>query len=142
MAEAKLGDSVKVQYVGSLEDGTVFGSSTREDPFEFTIGEQGVLPAFEKAVIGMKVGETTSIELSPEEAYGPYRRELVFSVRREEMPAQISVEVGKILHIRFNDGNRAFATIKDVTEDEIILDGNDPLAGRKLFFEITLLEIT
>ncbi len=141
MAQAKPGDTVKVHYVGSLEDGKIFGSSTPNDPFEFKIGHQSVLPAFEQAVIGMNVGETKKIEVPPEQGYGPFRKELVFSIPKAEMPAEIALEEGKVLRIRLSDGNYAFATIMQITDDKIILDGNDPLAGRTLFFEITLLEI-
>ncbi|HDM76045.1 MAG TPA: peptidylprolyl isomerase [Deltaproteobacteria bacterium] len=141
MAQAKMGDTVKVQYIGSLENGRIFGSSTPNEPFEFIIGQQSVLPAFEQAVIGMSVGETRKIEVPPEEGYGPFRKELVFSIPKAEMPAEIALEEGKVLRIRLSDGNYAFATIMQITEDKIILDGNDPLAGRTLFFEITLLDI-
>ncbi len=141
MAQAKKGDTVKVQYIGSLENGRIFGSSTPNEPFEFIIGQQSVLPAFEQAVIGMSVGETRKIEVPPEEGYGPFRKELVFSIPKAEMPAEIALEEGKVLRIRLSDGNYAFATIMQITEDKIILDGNDPLAGRTLFFEITLLDI-
>ncbi len=141
MAQAKTGDRVRVHFVGSLEDGRVFGSSSRDEPFEFVIGQQSILPAFEQAVIGMNVGETRKIEVPPEQGYGPFRKELVFSIPREDMPPGIALEEGKVLRIKLNDGNFVFATIMQITDEKIILDGNDPLAGRTLFFEITLLEI-
>lgn len=141
MNQAKIGDRVKVHYVGSLEDGKIFGSSSPAEPFEFIIGQQSILPAFEQAVIGMTVGETKKIEVPPEQGYGPFRKELVFSIPKSEMPDEIALEEGKVLRIRLSDGNYAFATIMQITEDKIILDGNDPLAGRTLFFDITLVEI-
>lgn len=141
MEQAKQGDKVKVHYVGSLKDGTIFGSSLEEPPFEFTIGHNQVLPGFEKAVIGMKVGESKKISLLPEEAYGPHNRELVFEVDRSDMPSAIDLELGKVLRMKLKDGTILLATIKKLTEDTIIFDGNNPLAGKELFFEIKLLEI-
>ncbi len=141
MPEAKMGDTVRVRFVGSLEDGRVFGSSSPDEPFEFVLGQQSILPAFEQAVIGMRVGETKKIEVPPEQGYGPFRKELVFSIPRGDMPPGIALEEGKVLRLRLSDGNHVFATIMQVTDEKIILDGNDPLAGRTLFFEITLLEI-
>jgi FKBP-type peptidyl-prolyl cis-trans isomerase 2 len=142
MAQAKQGDMVRVHYHGTLEDGTVF-SSTREEkePFDFTIGEGSVLPGFEQAVIGMNIGDTRSISIPPEEAYGQHRQEFVFVMNRAQAPVGLNLELGNRLQIHTNQGKTAIATITAITEDSVILDANDLLAGKTLKFEIELIEI-
>jgi peptidylprolyl isomerase len=141
MARAKTGDKVKVHFEGSLENGTVFGSATDEEPFEFTIGEKNMLPGFENAVIGMQKGDTKTITLPPEEAYGPYKKEHVYMTDRSGFPPDINLEVGKRLRVRLKDGQIAVVTIKHITDDDVVLDVNDPLAGKTLIFNIELVEI-
>jgi peptidylprolyl isomerase len=141
MAKAKNGAKVKVHFTGSLEDGSIFGSTADEEPFEFTIGEKNMLPGFESAVIGMQEGDTKSITLPPEEAYGPHKKELVHVMDRTSFPEEINLGIGKTLRIRTQDGKYAVVTIKDFTEDNIVIDGNDPLAGETLTFNIELIDI-
>ncbi|MGO9554625.1 MAG: FKBP-type peptidyl-prolyl cis-trans isomerase [Syntrophobacteraceae bacterium] len=142
MAQVKLGDIIRVHYHGTLEDGTVFSSTYQEkEPFEFAVGKGSVLPGFEQAVIGMSVGDTTSISIPPEEAYGQHRKEFVFMMNRSQAPAGLNLEIGKRLQIRKNQGKETIATITAITEDSVILDANDPLAGKTLKFEIELIEI-
>ena len=141
MTQAKIGDKVKVHFEGSLEDGTVFGSTTDEEPFEFTVGEKNMLPGFENTVIGMHAGDTKTITLPPEEAYGPYKEEHIFMTDRSGFPPEINIEVGKRLQARLQDGQIAVVTIKHITDDDVVLDVNDPLAGKTLIFKIDLVEI-
>jgi peptidylprolyl isomerase len=141
MTKAKTGDRVKVNFEGYLEDGTVFGSTMDDKPFEFTIGEKNMLPGFENAVIGMQKGDTKTITLPPEEAYGSHKKELVSVMERSSFPQEVQLEVGKRLRVRTKDGKYTVVTIKEFTEDSIILDGNDPLAGKTLTFKIELVEI-
>jgi len=141
MTKAKTGDKVKVHFTGYLEDGTVFGSTMDEEPFEFTIGEKNMLPGFENAVVGMQKGDIKTITLSPEDAYGPHKKELVSAMERSGFPKEISLEVGKRLRVRTQDGKYTMVTIKDFTEDSIVLDENDPLAGKTLTFKIELVDI-
>jgi len=141
MAKAKTGHKVKVHFEGYLVDGTVFGSTKDEAPFEFTIGEKNMLPGFENAVIGMKKGETKTITLPPEEAYGFHKKELVSVMERSGFPKVIDLVVGKRLRVRTQEGKYAIVTIKDITDDSIVLDGNDPLAGKTLTFKIELIKI-
>jgi peptidylprolyl isomerase len=141
MPKAKIGDKVKVHFEGSLEDGTVFGSTTDEEPFEFTIGDKNMMPGFENAVIGMQKGETKTITLAPEEAYGPHKKELVSVMERSGFPQEVQLEVGKRLRVRTQDGKYTVVTIKEFTGDSIVLDENDPLAGKTLTFKIELVEI-
>jgi len=141
MTQAKIGDKVKVHFTGYLEDGTVFGSTMDEESFEFTIGEKNMLPGFENAVVGMQKGDIKTITLSPEDAYGPHKKELVSAMERSGFPKEISLEVGKRLRVRTQDGKYTMVTIKDFTEDSIVLDENDPLAGKTLTFKIELVDI-
>lgn len=141
MAKAKIGDKVKVHFTGSLEDGTVFGSTLDEEPFEFTIGDKNMLPGFESALIGMQSGDTKTITLPPEDAYGVYKKELVYIVDRSSFPQQINLEIGKRLRVHVKDGRYTIVTIKEFTENHIIVDENDPLAGKALIFKIELIEI-
>ena len=111
MAQVKLGDIIRVHYHGTLEDGTVFSSTYQEkEPFEFAVGKGSVLPGFEQAVIGMSVGDTTSISIPPEEAYGQHRKEFVFMMNKSQAPAGLNLEIGKRLQIRTNQGKETIAT--------------------------------
>ena len=141
MTQAKTGDTVKVHFEGSLEDGSIFGSTMDEEPFEFTIGQKHMLPGFENAVIGMQKGDTKTITLPPEEAYGLHKKELVHVMNRSGFPKEINLEIGKTLRVRTQDGKYIVVTIKDITEDSIVLDENEPLAGETLTFNIELIDI-
>ena len=141
MTKAKTGDRVKVHFEGYLEDGTVFGSTMGDKPFESTIGEKNMLPGFENAVVGMQKGDTKTITLPPEEAYGLHKKELISVMERSGFPKEINLEIGKRLRVRTQDGIYTMVTIKEFTEDRIVLDENDPLAGKTLSFKIELVEI-
>jgi len=141
MDQTKTGDKVKVYFTGYLEDSTIFGSTMDEEPFEFTIGEKNMLPGFENAVIGMQKGDIKTITFPPEEAYGPHKKELVHVMDRSSFPQEINLEIGKRLRIRKQDGKYAIVTIKDFKEDKIVIDENDPLAGKTLTFKIELVDI-
>ncbi|MGD8981937.1 MAG: peptidylprolyl isomerase [Desulfobacterales bacterium] len=141
MTKAKTGDKVKVHFKGYLEDGQVFGSTMDDEPFEFILGEKNMLPGFENAVIGMQKGDTKAITLPPEEAYGAHKKELVSVMEKSGFPKEINLEIGKRLRVRTQDGKYTVVTIKDVTEDSIVLDENDPLAGKTLTFKIELVDI-
>ncbi len=142
MVQAKTGDTVRVHYHGTLEDGTVFSSTYEEkEPFEFTIGQHSVLPKFEQTIIGMHAGESRTISIPPEEAYGQHKPEFVFAMNRAQAPVDLKLEIGKRLQVRSNQGAPLVATITAITEDSVILDANDPLAGKTLNFQIELVEI-
>lgn len=140
MSQAKLGDRVRVHYKLFLSDGTIFDSSLEREPLEFTIGEGMVIPGFENEVIGMNEGETKNISLPPEDAYGPYRNDLVFVVGRSMVPSDIVPQVGMGLQVRSPKGI-INVIITNVTDNTITLDGNHPLAGKDLKFEVKLLNI-
>ncbi|MBW2645899.1 MAG: peptidylprolyl isomerase [Deltaproteobacteria bacterium] len=141
MSQAKNGDEVKIRYTGKLHDGTVFDSSQDRPPLEFKIGGGSVIPGFEQSVVGMETGDTKTITIPPEEAYGPRREELVVNVKSADFPEHITPSVGQRLQISQPDGNVANVMIADIKEDMVTLDANHPLAGQTLTFDIELVAI-
>ncbi len=141
MAQAKVGDTVKVHYEGLLDDGSVFDSSIGGEPFEFVIGQEMVIPGFENAVVGMSVGETKSVEIPPEEGFGDYSEDLQITLERSQLPTNIDPKPGMRLEIRFQEGDIRYFIVRELTEDDVTLDGNHPLAGQEIGLKIELLEI-
>ena len=149
MAQAKQGDRVKVHYTGKLADGTVFDSSECEDdgcecgtgPLEFTIGASEVIPGFDVAVLGMDIGETRTVTIPVDQAYGEHMEEMVAEVPRADLPADLVVEVGQQLEVTQENGQIFQVLITEVADDQITIDANHPLAGRELTFVIRLVEI-
>lgn len=141
MQQAKVGDTVRVQYKGKLDDGTVFDTSTEDRPLVFLIGEGSVISVIEQAVVGMKVGETKTEKIPVEHAFGPYKEELVTEVERKMFPSTVKPEVGQKVQVPRKDGRPMSVTITKVTEEKVTMDSNHPLAGKDLTFEIELVEI-
>ena len=137
---AKDGDKVKIHYTGTLDDKSVFDSSEGKDPLEFTIGSKQVIPGFESAVKGMKVGEEKDVHIISKEAYGEPNPQLIQEVPKAQMP-QGDVKVGMVLVMSLPNGQQIPATIVEVTDDKVKLDINHPLAGKDLNFKIKLVEI-
>ncbi|HNT69981.1 MAG TPA: peptidylprolyl isomerase [Syntrophorhabdaceae bacterium] len=141
MIEAKENDKVKVHYKGSLQDGTVFDSSENRQPLEFTIGQGMVIPGFEKGVVGMCEGDTKVISIEAEEAYGAYRQDLVGVVDKSRIPDDIDLKIGMVLQVRSPEGSVTNVVVSAITDNDVTLDMNHPLAGKELLFEVTLVEI-
>jgi peptidylprolyl isomerase len=141
MTQAKNGDTVKVHYTGKLDDGTIFDSSIDREPLEFTLGEGQVIPGFEQAVIGLDLNESKTVKIPAEKAYGPHREELVAVVDRSQLPTDLKPEVGQQLQGRQPDGQTVTVMVTDISESSVTLDGNIPLAGKDLTFDIQLVEI-
>ena len=141
MAQAKVGDTVKVHYEGLLDDGSVFDSSIGGEPFEFVLGQEMVIPGFENAVVGMNVGETKSVGIPAEEGFGAYSEDLQITLERTQLPTNIDPKLGMRLEIRFQEGDIRYFIVTELTEDDVTLDGNHPLAGQKIVLKIELLEI-
>lgn len=135
-ALAKSGDTVKVHYTGKLADGTVFDSSVGSEPYEFTLGQGQTISGFEQAVIGMKVGETKTVTIPVDEAYGPRRDDLIVESGRDRLSPDINPEVGMQL-----TSGQGTVTIIEVSETTVKIDANHPLAGQDLTFDIELVEI-
>jgi FKBP-type peptidyl-prolyl cis-trans isomerase 2 len=141
MTQAKAGDTVKVHYTGKLGDGTVFDTSAEREPLEFTVGEGQVIPGFEQAVVGMNPGDSRTMTIPVDEAYGPHRTEMVLTVGRDQFPGNIEPEIDQQLQIRQPDGQTFVVTVTDVNDETVTLDANNPLAGQDLTFDIQLVEI-
>ena len=141
MAQAKTGDTVKVHYTGKLDDGTVFDTSADREPLQFTIGEGQLIPDFEQAVVGMNPGETKTIQIPSDKAYGPHHEEMVMVVDRNEFPEDLEPRVDQRLQVRKSDDQVFAVTVTAVSESKVTLDGNHPLAGKDLTFDIQLTEI-
>lgn len=140
MAPVKSGDTAKVHYTGTLDDGTVFDSSREREPLEFQVGSGQLIAGFDEAVVGMSLGETRAINIPAEKAYGPHREELVIAVDRRQFPQGINPEVGQQLQTEDNQGHPLIVTVTAIDGDQVTLDANHPLAGKNLNFEIELVE--
>lgn len=142
MTQAKNGDKVTIHYTGKLLDGTVFDSSQGRDPLPFTIGSGQVIPGFEEAVIGMAIGESKTVNIPVEKAYGPRNEEMVINVPKNQVPPDIEPEVGMQLQL-MNEANQPIVVrVVEVTDEHVALDANPPLAGQELVFDIELVTLT
>lgn len=140
-AQAKVGDTIKVHYTGTLEDGTVFDTSVGREPLQFTIGRGQMISGFEKGVVGLNLSESKTITIPADQAYGPYRADLVQVVARDQLPTDSELEVGQVLQASQPDGKIILVTITNVTDSNVTLDANHRLAGKPLTFEIQLVEL-
>ncbi|MBW2468239.1 MAG: peptidylprolyl isomerase [Deltaproteobacteria bacterium] len=141
MKEAQVGDLVSVHYTGKLKNGEVFDSSKDRDPLEFTLGNKELLPGFEDGVVGMKPGESKSVKLEPENAFGDRREDLLLKLPKKEFPHHITPSVGLQLRLSNASGNEMTVVVTEVGEDTVTLDANHPLSGEIVVFEIELVEI-
>lgn len=141
MKQAQAGDTVRIHYSGTLNDGTQFDTSEGSDPLEFALGSGMVIAGFDKAVEGMAVGESKSVKIPPEEAYGPRHEQLVQEVPKNALPDDIAPAVGMQLQGKSADGQVMNLVVTGVGDDEITVDANHPLAGEELTFDIELVEI-
>ena len=141
MSNAQTGDKVRIHYTGKLDDGTQFDSSRGRDPLEFKLGDGAIIPGFEKAVNGMAVGDSKSVSIPPEDAYGQRHEQLVQEVPKSALPEEIEPAVGMQLQSQAPDGQVMQLVVTEVSDDAITVDGNHPLAGKNLNFDIELVEI-
>lgn len=141
MLQAKMGDKVSVHYTGKLVDGSVFDSTVGEDPLEFTLGDSDIIDGFEEGVLNMVVGEKKTITLPPEKAYGERDDEMMISVPLSEMPADFELAIGDELEVTDENGELMVVVVADLDEESVTLDGNSPLAGETLIFELELVSV-
>jgi FKBP-type peptidyl-prolyl cis-trans isomerase 2 len=141
MTTAKNGDAVQVHYTGQLGDGTVFDSSRGGDPISFTLGSGQVIPGFDAGVEGMNVGETKHIVIPADQAYGPRFDEAVIQMPRDQFPPEVTPEVGMVLRMQHQSGALVDMTIVELGDGAVTLDGNHPLAGQDLHFDLELVAV-
>jgi FKBP-type peptidyl-prolyl cis-trans isomerase 2 len=133
------GSTVDVHYTGKLTTGEVFDSSEGREPLKFQIGSGQIIPGFEEAVLGKQPGDKVTINIQPENAYGPVREDLFVKVPLDKMPGE--VQVGQSLQAVGNDNRPVQVVVKEVNEDHILIDGNHPLAGKELVFDIEVVDV-
>ena len=156
MAQAKTEDKVSINFIGKVADGSIIDStypdpehdSCNDDqcghehgPFELTIGEGDFYTPVEEALVGMSVGDKKTVTVSPDDAFGDYDPENVFSVPRGEFPDDITPEVGQGMEVTGEDDEVYMVTVVEVTDEEVSLDTNHPLAGEELTYELELMAI-
>lgn len=133
------GNTVKVHYTGKLEDNQIFDTSNGKQPIEFQVGANQVIPGFENAVLGLNVGDKTEVVIEPEQAYGPIREDLVITLPKTQIPAD--AEPGAQLQGMGQNGEPFNVIVKEVNEENAVVDANHPLAGKQLTFEIEVVEV-
>jgi peptidylprolyl isomerase len=138
--QATAGSTVRVHYVGTLDNGERFDTSVGGDPLEFTLGAGQVIPGFEEAISGMEVGETKQVRIPAEEAYGPYRDEMILELPREQLPGDVELEIGQ--QVQMQQGEHIFVVrVEKIGDEAITFNANHPLAGEALNFDLRLVEI-
>jgi len=141
MAQAKMGDTVRVHYSGKLDTGVLFDSSEGSDPLELELGSDRLIQGFEEAVIGMSPGESKTVQIPPEKAYGRYREDRVMKVDKKDLPPEVVPTEGMTLEVCASNGVIVPVEIKEVGDTTVTLDANHPLSEQTLTFEIKLVEI-
>ncbi|MCB0732121.1 MAG: FKBP-type peptidyl-prolyl cis-trans isomerase [Ignavibacteriae bacterium] len=138
---ARVGDLVTLKFKGKLEDGTLFDQSKENEPLKFKIGSGEVIQGIDEAVVGMKINQDKVIHISSDKAYGAIEKELVIEISKDEIPTDMEIELNQEIQIPNGDGDSINVRITKITNNTIELDGNHPLAGKNLIFELKLLDI-
>jgi peptidylprolyl isomerase len=141
MIQAKIGDKVAVHYTGRLADGSIFDSSIGEDPLVFTLGDGDLIDGFEEGILGMSVGEKKTVTIAPDKAYGEPHDDMVLEVPLSEMPDDLELNVGDELELTNEDDEPMIVVVSQLTDEFVTLDGNAPLAGETLTFDLELVTI-
>ena len=141
MTQVKENNTVKVNYTGKLADGQIFDSSEGKEPLEITLGQGQLIPGFEKGLIDMKLNEKKTITIAKDEAYGDVNDALIQEVNKEQLPQDMAPEVGMGLVSKSPDGQEINLLVVEVKDKTIVVDGNHPLAGKDLVFDLEVLEI-
>ncbi len=141
MTEVKTGDTVRIHYTGTLDDGSTFDSSEGRDPLEFTVGSGQIIPGLDKALPGMSVGDKKTVEVPCAEAYGTTNPNARQAIPRAEVPDDVPLDLGTRLELQTPTGQIMQVTVAEVTDEAVTLDANHPLAGKDLTFAIELVSI-
>lgn len=137
---ARFGDIVRVHYTGKFDD-NIFDTSINREPLEFKIGEGVLCVGFEHNIIGMSPGQTKTFKVPMEKGYGKYRKEWLITVDRKEFLDPSQLRIGAEVHVPQEDGSTMIFVVTHITDTEVTLDANHPLAGKDLLFKVKLLEI-
>ena len=141
MQEVKSGDVVRVHYTGKLNNGEQFDSSVGREPLEFTVGAGQMIKGFDAAMPGMTIVEKKTINISPEDGYGPRLEEAIIAFPKENIPPEMELEPGMPLTLSNQAGQPVPVIVVEVKDEVIILDANHFLAGQELVFDVELVEI-
>lgn len=140
MSQVKAGDKVRIYYTGKTADGRIFDAVNEGEPFEMTIGAGEFWPLVEDSLIGMRAGESKDVQIPQKDAI-PYMEDLVFVVKRSELPADFPYEEGIMIHLAQPDGRQIPVTVQKITNEDVTLNANHPLAGLELLISFTLVSI-
>lgn len=135
------GDAVQVHYTGRLNDGSVFDSSRGGEPLAFVVGSGEVIAGFDDAVRGLTAGESRTVAIDPEQAYGPVQEDMIAKVPRGELPSDLDLTVGNQYEVTQEDGEPFMVTVTAIADGIVTLDANHPLAGQTLTFDIELVAV-
>jgi FKBP-type peptidyl-prolyl cis-trans isomerase SlpA len=141
MNQVTVNSKVKVHYTGKLANGEVFDTSDGKEPIEFTLGQGQLIPGFEKGLIDMKLNEKKTINMTKDEAYGEVNETLIQEVKKTDLPQDMEPKVGMGLVSKSPEGQEINLMVVEVKEETIVIDGNHPLAGRDLVFDLEVVEI-
>jgi peptidylprolyl isomerase len=141
MTQAKEDDTVRVHYTVKLDNDTIVGSTKNEEPLQFTLGKGQVLPGFEQAVIGMNSGESKTVLVPADQAFGPRLDEMVVVVDRGRLPEGLNPREGDRIQLQARSGETMTVGVMGVSDSTITIDGNHPLAGKDLIFDIEFIEV-
>ena len=139
--EAKSGDIVIIHYTGKKEDDTVLATSKDGQPIQFEIGKGGVILGLEKAVVGMKPGESKTITVPPEEAFGERKDGRIITVEKNELPKNVTPIIGEQFQMKRSSGQPIDLNIIDVQGDKVTVDANHPLAGDTLILDVEMVKV-
>ena len=140
MRQATSGDSVRVHYTVTLDNGTEIDSSAKGEPVKLTIGNEQFFPGVESALMGMAEGDKKKVTLEPENAFGVYNPELIQNIERELIPPEVKLEIGIVLDMKNENGEVAPVKVVEISDEDVTIDTNHPLVGEALTFELTLVE--
>lgn len=133
------GDTISVHYTGKLENGEIFDSSSGRRPLTFTVGTGQIIRGFDEAVVGMAVGETKTVTMAPEMAYGPRQVELIVDIPKDTVPEGMEIEKGMMIELIDPQGNKIPAEVFEILDEVVKMDLNHFLAGKTLVFDIEIV---
>jgi FKBP-type peptidyl-prolyl cis-trans isomerase 2 len=141
MSQVKENNTIKVNYTGKLSNGQIFDTSEGKEPIEFVLGQGRLIPGFEKGLIDMKLNEKKTIEIAKDQAYGDVNDNLIQEIKKTDLPQDMEPKVGMGLVSKSPDGKEINLMVVEVKDESIVIDGNHPLAGHDLIFDVEVVEI-